>query len=111
MTITPPRLPTQLASSTQLKSSRLPSYVSADGSINRKVAFSSVGAALGSIASLFLATFLLNLPILANISPEDKGALKASLTSGLTAIATLAIGYYTKPGASDQIVEKENQNS
>ena len=94
-------------SPTQLAPSKLPSYISADGSVNRKVAFASVGAAFGSIISLFLTTFLLSLPMVANMPEEDQGTLKASLTSGLTAITTLLIGYQTKPGARDQVVEKE----
>ncbi|NCR59452.1 MAG: hypothetical protein GPJ01_17460 [Microcystis aeruginosa LL13-06] len=87
-----------------------PSFVTPNNSINRKVAFASVGAALGSIISLFLATFLLNLPFLANISPEDKGTLKTSLTSGITALVTLLIGFQTKPGAGDGIAEEKNSS-
>jgi hypothetical protein len=93
--------PTPPATTTDQQPS--PSFVTTNPSINRKVAFASVGAALGSIISLFLATFLLNLPFLANISPEDKGTLKTSLTSGITALVTLLIGYQTKPGAGDGI--------
>ena len=84
----------------------LPSYVTTDGSINRKVAFASAGAAIGSVASIFLVTFLLNLPFLANISAEDKGTLKTSLTSAVTALATLIVGYQTRPGARDGIREE-----
>ncbi len=107
MTTTQSTPATQSAPPTQLAPSKLPSYVSADGSVNRKVAFASVGAAFGSIISLFLTTFLLSLPMLAELPEEDRGALKASLTSGLTAITTLLIGYQTKPGAKDQVVEEE----
>lgn len=82
------------------------SFVTTNPSINRKVAFASVGAALGSIISIFLATFLLNLPFLANISDEDRGTLKTSLTSGITALVTLLIGYQTRPGAGDGIKEE-----
>ncbi len=82
------------------------SFVTTNPSINRKVAFASVGAALGSIISIFLATFLLNLPFLANISDEDRGTLKTSLTSGITALVTLLIGYQTRPGAGDGIREE-----
>lgn len=84
----------------------LPSYVTTDGSINRKVAFASAGAAIGSVASIFLSTFLLNLPFLGNISAEDKGTLKTSLTSAVTALVTLIVGYQTRPGASDGIKEE-----
>jgi hypothetical protein len=85
----------------------LPSYVTSDGSINRKVAFASAGAAIGSVASIFLITFLLNLPFLANnVSDEDKGTLKTSLTSAVTALVTLIVGYQTRPGARDGIKEE-----
>ena len=84
----------------------LPCYVTTDGSINRKVAFASAGAAIGSVASIFLATFLLNLPFLANVFPEDKGTLKTSLTSAVTALVTLIVGYQTRPGARDGIKEE-----
>ena len=107
LTTSKPNQPASSAPLTHVASSSLPTYVSVDGSINRKVAFASVGAAFGSIVSLFLATILLNTPLLKDISPEEKGALKASLTSGLTAIATLVVGYQAKPGARDQVVETE----
>ena len=84
----------------------LPSYVTTDGSINRKVAFASTGAAIGSVVSMFLITFLLNLPFLANVSAEDSGTLKASLTSAVTALVTLFVGYQTRPGARDGIKEE-----
>lgn len=84
----------------------LPSYVTTDGSINRKVAFASAGAAIGSVVSIFLVTFLLNLPFLANVSAEDRGTLKASLTSAVTALVTLFVGYQTRPGARDGIKEE-----
>ena len=84
----------------------LPSYVTTDGSINRKVAFASAGAAIGSVVSIFLVTFLLNLPFLANVSAEDVGTLKASLTSAVTALVTLFVGYQTRPGARDGIKEE-----
>jgi hypothetical protein len=87
----------------------LPSYVTTDGSINRKVAFASAGAAIGSVVSIFLVTFLLNLPFLANVSAEDVGTLKASLTSAVTALVTLFVGYQTRPGARDGIKEEEEQ--
>ncbi len=87
-------------------SSNLPSYVSTDGSINRKVAFASAGAAIGSVVSIFIATFLLNLPFLGDISAEDKGTLKTSLTSAVTALITLIVGYQTRPGARDGIKEE-----
>ena len=83
-----------------------PSYVATDGSINRKVAFASAGAAIGSVASIFLVTLLLNLPFLANVSAEDKGTLKTSLTSAVTALVTLIVGYQTRPGAKDGIKEE-----
>ncbi|MFN9646568.1 MAG: hypothetical protein ACK6BG_15930 [Cyanobacteriota bacterium] len=84
----------------------LPTYVTADGSINRKVAFASAGAAIGSVLSIFLVTFMLNLPFLAGISAEDKGTLKTSLTSAVTALVTLIVGYQTRPGAKDGIKEE-----
>ncbi|VEP11894.1 conserved hypothetical protein [Hyella patelloides LEGE 07179] len=78
-------------------------YETTNPSINRKVAFASVASSLGSITSLFLATFLLNLPFLANIPDEDKGTLRTSLTAGATALITLIVGYYTRPGDGDGI--------
>jgi hypothetical protein len=83
----------------------------ADSSINRKVAFASVASALGSITSLFLATFLLNLPFLAKMSEEDQGTLKTSLTAGATALITLVVGYYTRPGDSDGLKPLESSES
>jgi hypothetical protein len=49
---------------------------------------------------------LLNLPFLANVSAEDVGTLKASLTSAVTALVTLIVGYQTRPGARDGIKEE-----
>jgi hypothetical protein len=76
-------------------------HETADPSINRKVAFASVASALGSVTSLVSTTVLLNLPFLADVSSEDKGTLKTSLTAGITALFTLVVGYYTRPGESD----------
>lgn len=84
---------------------------SANSTINRKVAFASVASALGSTMSLFLSTFLLNLSFLANISDEDIGTLKTSLTAGTTALITLIVGYYTKPGESDGLKPLEEDSS
>jgi hypothetical protein len=86
-----------------------PVYRTVDNGINRKVAFASAGAALGSIASLFLSTFLLNLPFLANISAEDKGTLETSLTSAVTALVTLLVGYQTRPGARDGVMAEQQE--
>ncbi len=102
---------TQFAPSMTISSGgqSLPSYVTMDGSVNRKVAFASAGAAIGSMASLFLATFLLNLPFMRSISAEDRGTLKTSLSSATTALVTLFIGYRTRPGARDGIKETEEE--
>ena len=35
------------------------------------------------------------------MSEEDQGTLKTSLTAGATALITLVVGYYTRPGDSD----------
>lgn len=63
-----------------------------DTCANREFAFASLGATLGSIVSLFLSTLLLNLPILASISVEDKGTLETSLASAVAAVVTLNVG-------------------
>jgi hypothetical protein len=85
-----------------------PSYVTADSSVNRKVAFASVGSALGSVMSVFVSSSLMSLPWIRDMSAEDIGALKSSLASGLTAVVTLLVGYHTRPGVSDGVVEEQN---
>lgn len=79
----------------------MPTRETADPSVNRKVAYASVASALGSVTSLFSTTFLLNLPIFSEMSSEDRGTFKTSLTAGITALTTLIVGYYTRPGESD----------
>jgi hypothetical protein len=86
-------------------------HETADPSINRKVAFASMASALGSVTSLFSSTFLLNLPFLAEMSSEDKGTLKTSLTAAITALVTLMVGYYTRPGSSDGLKDDRSPNN
>jgi hypothetical protein len=78
-----------------------------DPSINRKVAFASAASAIGAVASIFLSTFLLNFPFLEGISPEDRGTLRTSLSALVTATITLVVGYQTRPGERDGVVEEE----
>ena len=81
-----------------------------DPSINRKVAFASAASAIGSVASIFLATVLLNSPLLKDISPEDQGTLKSSLTALVTATITLVVGYQVRPGMRDGVNEEDDGN-
>jgi len=73
----------------------------ADPSINRKVAWATVASSCGSLVSIFLGTCLVNLPCLKDTSADEKGAIKASLMAIVTALITLFVGYFTRPGESD----------
>ena len=86
---------------------KLPTYISSSGTINRKVAFASFGAAVGSLAGIIIVSGLLSIPWANKLSQEEVGQLKASIGAATTALVTLGFGYYVKPGSSDGIVEEQ----
>lgn len=79
-----------------------------NSSINTKVTMAGIASSFGSILSIFLNTLLINLPFLSEISDEDLGILKTSLTAVITGTLTLVVGYYTSPGEGDGIIKQED---
>ena len=86
-------------------------FITSTGTINRKVAFASIGAVLGSFISIIIPSLLLSIPWVSKLDKQDIGELKASIGSAITALITLGFGYYVKPGSSDGIIEEQNPES